>query len=147
MTEEKEKNPVNLSNDFQRELAKKKHKTNWLGIISAFFVSIVVVVIVGVGSYQIFFKPEKNEISSNDKIESKPSEDKNISKTEVKPDSTIQTTPTPTQTTGEEYTIVDGDNLGEIAAKFSTTVEKLKAANNIQDETSLQIGQKIKIVK
>ncbi|MEI7690125.1 MAG: LysM peptidoglycan-binding domain-containing protein [bacterium] len=145
---EKAKKSVTLSTDFQVELEKNKRKTNWLGIIGLFVVSIFGLTILGFGSYQIFFKPEEVEQNSGVKIESKPTESKENPTGAAKPESTNQSAPTvKTQSTPEEYTIMEGDNLGSIAVKFETTVEKLKTANNIQDETALQIGQKIKIVK
>jgi len=146
--EEKEKKPVTLSTDFQVELEKKKRKTNWLGMIGLIVVSLLGLTILGFGSYQIFFKPEEVEQNSGAKIESKPTESKENPAVVAKPESTNEAVPTvKAQSTPEEYTIVEGDNLGSIAVKFETTVEKLKTANNIQDETALQIGQKIKIVK
>jgi len=146
--EEKEKKSVTLSDDFQAELEKKKHSTNWLGVLGIFAVSVVGLAVLAVGSYQIFFKPEEVEKNTGAKIESKPIEPEKKPGDETKPESVTQpTTNDKTQGASQEYIIVEGDNLGSIAVKFDTTVEKLKTANNIQDETTLQIGQKIIIVK
>ncbi len=42
------------------------------------------------------------------------------------------------------YTVQSGDTLSEIASKYKTTVEKLKAYNNLTSNT-IQIGQKLNI--
>jgi membrane-bound lytic murein transglycosylase D len=111
-------------------------------------VSAVGLTVLIVGSYQIFFKPEEVEQNSGTKIESKPTDPVEKKVDEAKPESATQpTTNDKTQGATQEYIIVEGDNLGSIAGKFETTVEKIKTANNIQDETTLQIGQKIIIVK
>ncbi len=153
--ENKETLGVNLSNDFQQELKNKKRKVNWLGVVSATSLAVIVIVVLGLGSYEIFFKKESIKQDADTKIESKPvaTDEKASSEPETE-EKTTATTPAPTPapaptapSTTQEYVIADGDNLGAIAVKFETTVEKLKAANNIQDETLLQIGQKIKIVK
>jgi membrane-bound lytic murein transglycosylase D len=44
------------------------------------------------------------------------------------------------------YTVKSGDSLWGIANKYSTTVEKIKADNNLSGN-NLQIGQKLKIIK
>jgi LysM repeat protein len=147
MTKQEKNNSkeVNLSNEFQKEIKERKTPRNWFVSSSLMIVSLIVLGSLVLGAYDIFFKSEKITIkNSSEKIESKPSEDK----TKVK-DKTSETTISATSVppAAEEYVIVDGDNLGLIATKFGTTVEKLKSANNIQDETLLQIGQKIKIVK
>ncbi|HTJ80049.1 MAG TPA: LysM peptidoglycan-binding domain-containing protein [Rariglobus sp.] len=41
------------------------------------------------------------------------------------------------------YTVVKGDNLWSIAKKNGTTVKELAAANNIQANSSLHLGQKL----
>lgn len=43
------------------------------------------------------------------------------------------------------YVVQPGDNLTIIAAKFSTTVSKIQAINNMGNSTNLNIGQKLKI--
>lgn len=47
-----------------------------------------------------------------------------------------------------EYTLVDGDNVWDIAMQYNTTMEKIMALNpEIEDETKMQIGQVIKVEK
>lgn len=46
---------------------------------------------------------------------------------------------------GNTYTIQPGDSLFAIAEQFSTTVEALMEANNIDDPTQLEVGQKLVI--
>ncbi|WP_314047070.1 LysM peptidoglycan-binding domain-containing protein, partial [uncultured Granulicatella sp.] len=41
----------------------------------------------------------------------------------------------------EKYTVKAGDTLSGIAAKFHTTVEKLKAINGIKDANKIYAGQ------
>ncbi|MDD5692949.1 MAG: LysM peptidoglycan-binding domain-containing protein [Patescibacteria group bacterium] len=150
--EKKSKEVTNLSNEFQKEIKERKKTSNWLAISSVAIISLIVLGSLAIGAYEIFLKPEKIVNKNNtEKIESRPTEDKGkVDDKKVQttaPAATAPSTPTPTAVGTEEYTIVDGDNLGSIATKYGTTVEKLKSANNIQDETLLQIGQKIKIVK
>ena len=47
----------------------------------------------------------------------------------------------------EIYTVKKGDTLTAIAKKYSTTVAKLKANNDIKNANLIYIGQKIKIYK
>ena len=49
-------------------------------------------------------------------------------------------------TLGEEiYTVVRGDTLSAIAARYGTTYQKLAAYNGISNPNVISIGQKIKI--
>ena len=43
------------------------------------------------------------------------------------------------------YTVKKGDTLGEIAAKYKTTVDKLVKLNNIKNKNLIYVGQKITI--
>jgi len=43
------------------------------------------------------------------------------------------------------YTVAAGDTLGVIAVKFSTTVERIQALNNLSDPRALRIGTKLVI--
>ncbi|MBK7141099.1 MAG: LysM peptidoglycan-binding domain-containing protein [bacterium] len=43
------------------------------------------------------------------------------------------------------YQVRRGDTLGEIAAKYKTTVSKILADNNALDPLSLQVGEQIRI--
>lgn len=55
-------------------------------------------------------------------------------------------TPEPAQPTGEQvYTVVRGDTLSGIAAKFGTTYQKLATYNGITNVNMIRVGQKIKI--
>ncbi|MEE1072107.1 MAG: M23 family metallopeptidase [Cellulosilyticum sp.] len=50
------------------------------------------------------------------------------------------------ETEGMEYTLVEGDNVWDIAMQYGTTVERIMELNpDIQDETTMQIGQVIKL--
>lgn len=46
---------------------------------------------------------------------------------------------------GDSYTVERGDNLDSIARRFGTTVDALVEANNIEDPTSLFVGQELVI--
>jgi LysM repeat protein len=147
---QQEEKALDLSDEFKKEIKGRKNKVGWLGLTSMIMVCFLVFGALGIGTYQIFFKPEQiDQKNSAEKIESKPVE---VTENKKPEEAKQVVTPAPTTTTApasttEEYVVQDGDVLGSIATKFGTTVEKLKAANNIQDETLLQIGQKIKIVK
>ncbi len=39
------------------------------------------------------------------------------------------------------YVVKSGDSLSSIAAKFNTTVRKLKVANEIADASVIRVGQ------
>jgi len=43
------------------------------------------------------------------------------------------------------YTVAAGDTLGQIAARFSTSVERVQALNNLADPRALRIGTKLVI--
>ena len=45
----------------------------------------------------------------------------------------------------DTYEVAVGDTLSEIAARFSTTVETLVAANSLSDANHLVVGQLLKI--
>lgn len=55
------------------------------------------------------------------------------------------TTPKPAQTAETVYTVVAGDTLSGIAAKYGTTYQKLAAYNGISNPDLIRVGQKIKI--
>lgn len=61
--------------------------------------------------------------------------------TRSEPSATSTAQPTPPG----EYTVVEGDTLSEIAAKFGTDVATLVAANALADADSLFVGQVLKI--
>ena len=43
------------------------------------------------------------------------------------------------------YVVAAGDTLGQIAARFNTTVERIQALNNLADPRALRIGTKLVI--
>lgn len=51
----------------------------------------------------------------------------------------------PSSTTVNNYTVVTGDNLSSIAAKFNTTVSNLCSLNNISNPNLIYVGQVLKI--
>lgn len=51
----------------------------------------------------------------------------------------------PSSTTVNNYTVVTGDNLSSIAAKFNTTVSNLCYLNNISNPNLIYVGQVLKI--
>jgi LysM repeat protein len=55
------------------------------------------------------------------------------------------TRPKPRPAARRFYTIQSGDTLATVAARFSTTTEKLLALNPTIDPHALSIGQKIRI--
>lgn len=58
-------------------------------------------------------------------------------------------TPGPIQSTARpldpNYTVAQGDTLVQIAARFSTTTQRIQALNSLADPRSLSIGQKLVI--
>ena len=56
------------------------------------------------------------------------------------------TTTTQTTTPGAQYYVVqNGDTLGSVAQKYSTTVQELLTLNPGVDPTALHIGQRIRV--
>ena len=56
--------------------------------------------------------------------------------------------PSPTATSGagpQQYTVEPGDSLSRIANRFNVTVEALQAANDIDNPSSIVVGQVIVI--
>ncbi len=58
---------------------------------------------------------------------------------------TTTTPPPPATTTTVTYTVVAGDTLYKIAAKFHTTVAAIASANGITNANLIRVGQKLKI--
>jgi putative chitinase len=56
----------------------------------------------------------------------------------------VTTTPPPASTT-ITYTVVAGDTLGKIAARHTTTVAAIAAANGIANVNLIRVGQKLTI--
>ena len=48
--------------------------------------------------------------------------------------------------TAQYYTVVSGDTLSGIAAKFGTTVAQLCSWNNISDPNLIYVGQVLRVV-
>ncbi len=65
--------------------------------------------------------------------------------TTAAPAATQQPAATATPQRPAEYTVVDGDTLSEIAARFGLTLDALVAANGIEDANTLAVGQVLKI--
>ncbi len=65
--------------------------------------------------------------------------------TTTKPTTTAKPAETAPATGYVNYTVVGGDNLTKIAAKFKTTIAKIVAANNIKDANKIWAGQVLKI--
>jgi LysM repeat protein len=147
-----DKKDPNLSEEFRDEIIKERKNHNWPAIISVLVISLIMVIVLGIGAYQIFYKKDTSDLAEPaGKIESVPQEDV---KTEVKPEETkpaetpVQApaqTPAPETATPTTYTVEEGDTLGAIASKYGTTVDALMKLNNITDETSLQIGDNLKL--
>src|SRR5882672_8718481 len=49
------------------------------------------------------------------------------------------------RTIESNYVVASGDTLGQIAARFNTTVERIQALNNLADPRALRIGTKLVI--
>jgi hypothetical protein len=49
------------------------------------------------------------------------------------------------RTMESNYIVAGGDTLGQIAARFNTTVERIQALNNLADPRALRIGTKLVI--
>lgn len=67
----------------------------------------------------------------------------------VKPQPTPEPAPTPAPAPQDDnvevYTVVSGDTLGKIAAKYNTTVAELVRLNNIENPNLIYVGQKIRV--
>ena len=66
-------------------------------------------------------------------------------RTYVAPSTTVKGTATTVAGTGKTYTVVAGDSLGSIAAKYGVTVSALQTLNNITDPNTIYVGQVLKI--
>jgi len=147
----KDENKIKLSDEFKRDL-KKKITVNWPAIVSLVLLIIFIFTALGVGTYEIFFKPDKVEtkVTSEEKIQSRPKTETttpSTTQTQTKTPSTTQTQ-TPTPPAYDTYTVVEGDTLSGIASQYSTTSKAIADYNGWSDpETVLHIGQKIKIPK
>ena len=65
---------------------------------------------------------------------------------EPDPDPEPATTPTPEIGTGvSTYTVVRGDTLSSIAARYDTTVKRLMELNDLTDPNLIQAGQRLKV--
>lgn len=143
--ESKEENLKNLSTEFKDDIAEEKRSSNSFGIVMAFVFILIIFGTLAMAIYQIFYKPERLQTKTSDeKIESRPDDSEFVATTTTTLAMTTTTT-TRTSTGTKQYTVVEGDTLGAIAAKYDTTVDVLMSYNGITDETSLQIGQVIKI--
>ncbi len=69
-------------------------------------------------------------------------------------ESVADATPTPTKSTASKssssasakyHTVRSGDNLGKIAGKYNTTIERLCQLNNVTRKTILNLGRKIRV--
>lgn len=76
-----------------------------------------------------------------------------VRNTYVEPDSILNETQAEEQLLAPkkevvEYTLTEGDNVWDIAMQYDTTVERIKELNpDITDETTMQIGEIIKVEK
>ena len=150
---EKDESNIKLSDEFKKDL-RKKSEINWPAIRGLLIVILFIFSALSIGTYQIFYKPEKVEattVSSEEKIQSRPNEEAPPKTTEpatTTPSTPAATTPTPAPATSETYTVVEGDTLSGIAAKYATTSKAIADYNGFTDqEVTLSIGQKIKIPK
>ena len=136
----------NLSEEFKKDVTEPR-KPNYLSITLALVAIVLIFGTVGAAIYQLSTnKVDQNLKSNEEKIESQPTiqeESTGSARNEASQPEPQQ----PVDPKEETYTVVEGDNLGAIAAKYSTTAEKLMADNGITDETALQIGQVLKIIK
>ena len=125
-----------------------------------FLYILVVLIAVGAGSYFIGFNQgrekeilaKRNEIKSlQEKINN--SQVKSLSNSvsddqKTSPTSAITNSDSSDSTNqDEEYIVQDKDTLFTIGLKFDLTWEKIALANNLEENTKLYIGQKLKIPK
>jgi LysM repeat protein len=148
----KDESNIKLSDEFKKDL-KKKPEVNWPAISGLVILIVIIFGSLGIGTYQIFYKPEKVQetTTSEEKIQSRPTE---ASKSEEKketptpPAATAPQATAPANPTFETYTVLEGDTLSGIASKYDTTSKAIADFNGWTDpEQTLQIGQKIKIPK
>jgi len=148
--EEKSKDSIKLSNEFKKEI-KGGSNAKWAPVIGLSIAIVVIFGAFGVGTYEIFFQPEKIEpqtINSNEKIQSRPGSEENEADT---PKAAEPAVITPAPKTAEpnyiDYTVIEGDTLSGIADKYDTTSVAIAKYNGLDAEAILSIGQKIKIPK
>lgn len=138
-----------LLDDFKKEVLTREKK-NYLAIFGYSVLVIVIFSLLGLASYQIFFKPEAVEVKeSSEKIESRPVETtqpQEEKKEEVAQQNTNQTPAENTEPTSTDYTVQEGDTWSSIANTNGMTSAELMKYNNSSSE-DLQIGQVIKIPK
>lgn len=140
-----------LFEDFKNEVfSQTKRNTGKIVLISTLI--IIIFGMLGVASYQIFFKPEKidDTKTASEKIESRP-EIKEETSTKEEPKSEVVTPPTPASTptpqpTEVSYTVQSGDTWSSIANSNDMTSTELMKYNGASGE-DLQIGQTVKIPK
>lgn len=145
--EEKTKIEENKNDDLLEEFKKEvffRDKTS-IGKISLYITLILVIFsLLGIASYQIFFKPETlQEIKSEEKIESRPEPVIEEPQTPVATEEPKVETPQPTVVT---YTVQEGDTWSSIANSNDMTSAELMQYNGTTD-LNLQIGQIVKIPK
>lgn len=58
---------------------------------------------------------------------------------------TASPTPSASPTPAGSYTVVDGDTLSEIAARFNTTVDALVSLNELANADEIAVGQVLKV--
>ncbi len=97
----------------------------------------------------IVFRPRPSSVSQKSSSTSQPStvvsspEEAEKSTPSSKP--SAPSTSSETKTTTKTYTVQPGDTLYGIAQKFGVSWEAIAEANNIEDATTLRVGQKLVI--
>ncbi len=119
---------------------------SWIGI--GLGLLIIGGIVVGVARYQGSFYASAEEVASQPTSPvSTPTRTATATRTPLPTDTPLPTaTSTPTATpTPRIHVVESGDNPSSIALKYSVTAEEIMQANNIDDVSNLQVGQKLVI--
>lgn len=79
------------------------------------------------------------------KFEQDFTEEEEAEKQEAKEKAASASSSSNTPSTAQYHTIVNGDMLGALAIKYKTTVKRICELNNIQENTILKLGRKIRV--
>lgn len=101
----------------------------------------------GIKETKILHPGDRLRVSGSAPKSTKPSQTKpaNQASQNSQASQTGQTNRTSQPSQATTYTVRSGDTLGKIARRYGTTVQKLCQLNGINENTTLRIGQKLKV--